>query len=198
MKKKIFLVLIIICFLLLTCFIYIYSKDNLRFKFEYELYNNIDYNNGKNIVSEIPTDNKIIYVKEKNLKHILTSGDAVVYFGYSTCPWCRNIVSSLLNIVNDSNIDKLYYVDVKSVDVKKALDILDKYLEQDEDGDKHLYVPDVYFIKDGKIVFHHLGVVDSYKNAFSKMNDEQKKELRNIYQKGIDLILGKEENVWKN
>ena len=66
-------------------------------------------------------------------------------------------------------------------------------IEFDNDGNKRLYVPDVYFIKDGKIVYHHLGSVDSYKDAFKGMNNKQLKELKNIYQEGIDLILGKEE-----
>ena len=193
MKKKFFLVLIIVVLFLLVGFIYIYSKDNLKFKFEYEIYNNISYDNGKKIKAKIPFDNKIVYVKEKDLESIITSGNKVIYFGYTTCPWCRNIVSPLVEVINDNNIDKLYYVDVHSDNTKGIYDILDEYLEFDYDCNKRLYVPDVYFIKDGKIVYHHLGSVDSYKDAFKGMNDKQLNELKNIYQEGIDLILGKEE-----
>ena len=193
MKKKFFLSFIIIVLFLLFGFIYIYSNDNLKFKFEYELYNNISYDNGKKIKANIPFDNNVTYVKEKDLESVLTSGNRVIYFGYTTCPWCRNIVSPLVEVINDNNLDKLYYVDVHSVNAKSVYDILDEYLEFDNDGNKRLYVPDVYFIKDGKIVYHHLGSVDSYKDAFKGMNDKQLNELKNIYQEGIDLILGKEE-----
>lgn len=194
MKKKFFLSFIIISLFLLTGFIYIYSKDNLRFKYEYELYNNISYENNKKIVTNIPFNNRVVYVKEKDLTNILTTGNRVIYFGYTTCPWCRNIVNPLIEVINDNNIDKLYYVDVHRINPKSIYDILDEYLEYDNDGDKRLRVPDVYFIKDGKIVSRHLGTVESYKNAFEKMTKEQLKELKNIYQEGIDLILGKEED----
>jgi len=193
MKKKFFLSFIIIALFVLIGFIYIYSNDNLKFKFEYELYNNISYDNNKKIKVKIPFNNKIEYVKEKDLESVLTSGDRVVYFGYTTCPWCRNIVTPLIEVINDNNIDKLYYVDVEKVDTKSISSILDEYLKTDKSGKKRLYVPDVYFIKDGKIVFHHLGTLDNYKNAFNGMNEEQLKSLKKIYQEGIDLILGKEE-----
>ena len=193
MKKKFFLSFIIIVLFLLFGFIYIYSNDNLKFKFEYELYNNISYDNGKKIKANIPFDNNVTYVKEKDLESVLTSGDRVIYFGYTTCPWCRNIVSPLVEVINDNNLDKLYYVDVHSVNAKSVYDILDEYLEFDNDGNKRLYVPDVYFIKDGRIVYHHLGSLDSYKDAFKGMNNKQLNELKSIYQEGIDLMLGKEE-----
>lgn len=193
MKKKFFLSFIIIVLFLLFGFIYIYSNDNLKFKFEYELYNNISYDNGKKIKAKIPFDNNVSYVKEKDLESVLTSGDRVIYFGYTTCPWCRNIVSPLVEVINDNNLDKLYYVDVHSVNAKSVYDILDEYLEFDNDGNKRLYVPDVYFIKDGRIVYHHLGSLDSYKDAFKGMNNKQLNELKSIYQEGIDLMLGKEE-----
>lgn len=193
MKKKFFLSFIIIVLFLLFGFIYIYSNDNLKFKFEYELYNNISYDNGKKIKAKIPFDNNVTYIKEKDLESVLTSGDRVIYFGYTTCPWCRNIVSPLVEVINDNNLDKLYYVDVHSVNAKSVYDILDEYLEFDNDGNKRLYVPDVYFIKDGKIVYHHLGSLDSYKDAFKGMNSKQLNELKSIYQEGIDLMLGKEE-----
>ena len=193
MKKKFFLSFIIIVLFLLFGFIYIYSNDNLKFKFEYELYNNISYDNGKKIKAKIPFDNNVTYVKEKDLESVLTSGDRVIYFGYTTCPWCRNIVSPLVEVINDNNLDKLYYVDVHSVNAKSVYDILDEYLEFDNDGNKRLYVPDVYFIKDGRIVYHHLGSLDSYKDAFKGMNNKQLNELKSIYQEGIDLMLGKEE-----
>lgn len=193
MKKKFFLSFIIIVLFLLFGFIYIYSNDNLKFKFEYELYNNISYDNGKKIKAKIPFDNNVSYVKEKDLESVLTSGDRVIYFGYTTCPWCRNIVSPLVEVINDNNLDKLYYVDVHSVNAKSVYDILDEYLEFDNDGNKRLYVPDVYFIKDGRIVYHHLGSLDSYKDAFKGMNNKQLNELKSIYQEGMDLMLGKEE-----
>jgi len=190
MKKKFFLIAGIVVIILLCGGILIYTNDNYRFKLEYEVYNNIEFDNGKTIKTSIPYKNKIKYVKEEELEKILTSGTSVVYFGYPTCPWCRNIVPILIEMVQQSPIDTLYYVDVKSIETKQVLNILEEYLETDDEGNKRLYVPDVYFIKNGTIFDHHLGTVESYNNAFAGMTDEQKEELKDIYQKGIDLIIG--------
>lgn len=190
MKKRVFLILGILILFLVGCLAYVYFHDNLRFKLEYEVYNNIAFDNGKTISMDIPYDNKVRYVDEKSLKDILTTKTGVVYFGYPTCPWCRNIVPILTNVLTNSKIDTLYYVNVESVSTEGVKDILEEYLKEDAQGNKRLFVPDVYFIQDGKIQDHHRGTVSSYKNAFKGMNEEQKQELSEIYQEGIENILG--------
>ncbi len=190
MKKKFFLVLGMFVLFLACCALYVYFHDPLRFKLEYEIYNNIEFDNGKTIKTTIPYDNKVKYVNEKTLKDILTSGTGVVYFGYPTCPWCRNIVPILTDVLAASKLDTFYYVNVENVSTEGVKDILEDYLKEDEQGNKRLFVPDVYFIQDGKIQDHHRGTVSSYKNAFQGMNDEQKQELSKIYQGGIQKILG--------
>jgi len=194
MKKKIFLVAGIITVVLLCLGIYVYSQDNYRFKLSYEIYNSIEYNNGKKIPVEIPFDNKIKYVGEKDLKDVLTTKTGVVLFGYSTCQWCRNAIPVLIETVQKSKIETIYYVDVEAVNTESIKEILNPYLREDDEQNKRLYVPDVYFIKDGEILDHHIGTVESYRNAFQKMNEEQKQELQDIYQAGIDKILGDDKN----
>lgn len=189
MKKKIFLITGIIVALLFLGGIYIYFQENYRFKLEYEIYNNIAYTNGKKIKVNIPFENKVKYVQEKNLKEVLTTKTGVVYFGYPTCQWCRNAVPVLIDAINHSQIETLYYVNVEEVSSISIKELLDPYLKEDEEQNKRLYVPDVYFIKDGKIIDHHLGTVESYKNAFEKMNEEQKQELKEIYQEKLAKII---------
>lgn len=49
-----------------------------------------------------------------------------------------------------------------------------------------MYVPEVVAIKDGKIVDHHLSLVDSFDSSVqNEMNEDQKLELINIY---LDMI----------
>lgn len=194
MKKKIFFITAIITVILILSGFYIYSKDPYRFKLEYEVYNNIKFSNGKIIKTSIPFDNKVKYVDIKEIKEILTKKTGVVYFGYPTCQWCRNIVPVLVDTVNNSKLDTLYYVNVEEVNTKEIKTILDPFLKFNSEGEKQLYVPDVYFIKDGKILDHHIGVVDDYKDAFLGMNKEQKQKLSEIYQAGINKILGDDSN----
>lgn len=190
MKKKILISITILIGILIFAVIYISTQDNLRFKLNYEIYNYIPFENGKKIVTKINSKNNVKYIEQEDLERVLTTGTSIIYFGYSTCPWCRNIVAPLIEVTNENNFKNLYYVNVKEVDTKEIIPILEEYLEEDDAGNKKLYVPDVYFIKDGEIKYHHLGTIDSYKNAFLGMNKTQKQELKQIYQQGIDLMRG--------
>lgn len=169
--------------IIIFCTVYVYNNDSLRFKLEYEYYNYATYSNGKKIIVDIEKNNTVDIISVKSAIEIFENKSGIIYFGYPSCPWCRNIVEILTNL-GIENDEVIYYVDVQHVDTEskdKLFDILDDYLETNEAGDKKLYVPDVYFVKDGEIIGHHLSTVESYKNPYLGMNDEQKKELYNIY-----------------
>ena len=182
MKRKILIIGIIVLVLSGIC-LYLYSKDNIRFKFSYESLNNIEYSNGKKIKVSIPFDNRIKYLSNKELDKFLESGTGVLYFGYDSCPWCRNIVSVLIDTVKDNNIKTINYVDIHKNDISKTkvYEKLNEYLRENDEGKKVLAVPDVYVIKDGKVLNHHIGTVDSYRNPYLGMDDDQVKELKDIY-----------------
>ena len=55
-------------------------------------------------------------------------------------------------------------------------------------GRERIYVPFVVFLKDGKIVYAHSDLVDSYTDTNEGLNQDQRDELYNIYEKGISLI----------
>ena len=76
-------------------------------------------------------------------------------------------------------------VNRKQASLKK---ILNEYLSEDENGQKVLYVPDVYFIKDGKIVGHHLGTVDSQADPTISLTEEEKNELLDIFNELFEKI----------
>lgn len=190
MKKKILIsAAVLTTFLIVGSFI-LYFNDSLRFKLSYEYINYMEYSNGKKIEVSIPIDNKIKYISEKELLDFLEDGTGVLYFGYNTCPWCRNAVPVLIDAVKENDIDTIYYADIHSLNMssirEELYEILDSYLEENEEGKKVLAVPDVYFLKNGSIVGEHRGTVDSYHNPYKGMTDEEKKELANIYQKFIE------------
>ena len=128
----------------------------------------------------------------KELVYVLEKGTAVVYFGYTSCPWCRNAVPILIDSIKDNDIDTLYYVDIHNVSFGKYKDkimkMLDPYLKENDEGEKTITVPDVYVIKEGVIVSHHRGTVDSFKNPYNGMSNKQKKELKKIYDDMIGEI----------
>ena len=88
-----------------------------------------------------------------------------------------------------NNIETIYYADIhklKLSSIKEELySKLSQYLHEDNEGEKVLAVPGVYFLVDGEIVCNHTGTVESYHNPYNKMTKEQQEELLDIYDKCI-------------
>ena len=184
MKKKVIIIGGIILFFVLIG-LYCYSKDNMRFKFSYELVNRLELSNGKKIKVKIPLDNRVKYIKEDKLIELLENGTGIVYMGYDTCPWCRNAVPILIDSVRDNDVKKLYYVDIHGVKLSKVRNKLveeaGEYLREDDEGNKVISVPAVFVVKKGEILAYHIGTVEGYKNPYKSMTSKQKKQLKKIY-----------------
>lgn len=187
--KKIFNILI--CLVLLFVIVGCNNKSNndaAQFKKEYEELND------KSVKMNIDEKNPIKYVTFDEVVDVLTNGTGVVYFGFPGCPWCRNVIPVLFEVAQTNNVDTIYYFNPREIRnsgtdaYQKLVNILSDYLEENEDGDKTLYVPDVYFVKDGKIVGNHLSTVDSQKDPYTPLNNEQITELKNIYQELFNKI----------
>lgn len=218
MKKKILLFIVVLCvFSLVGCS----KKDDYasKFKEEYESYNGKQTSSGKDYLKvEIPEENVIVYSSISEVLDIIKNKSGVIYFGFPTCPWCRNIVSPLLEAADSTSLDKIYYLNmyeerdtIKYVDgefitekeasegyydlVNALSSILDDYIVKDSDGIEHntskkrIYVPLVVFVKDGEIVDYHANTVDSQVDPYVKLNDEEHETLYNIYLNGIHKVL---------
>ena len=185
-KKKLMVVIDILLGAILvgimTFGIYQYLKsDGEKFKAEYEALNN------ENVNINISKNNPIKYVTLDEVFDIIQNKTGVIYFGFPGCPWCRNMIPVLFEAAKNNNIDTIYYFNPRNVkksdndEYNKLKEILNEYLSEDENGQKVLYVPDVYFIKDGKIVGHHLGTVDSQEDPTISLTEEEKNELLDIF-----------------
>lgn len=163
----------------------------------------------------IPQDNGVKYVLIQETLDILDSKTGIIYFGFPKCPWCRNAVPVLLNAASSTGVDQIYYLNISDVrdkleldknnkvvekekgkegykDLLKKLDsILDDYQLETDDGqkvetnEKRIYVPLVVFVKEGKIVSYHADTVESQKDPYVKLTNDQTEELYNIYVDGI-------------
>ena len=192
-KKKLMVVIDILLGAILvgimTFGIYQYLKsDGEKFKAEYEALNN------ENININISKNNPIKYVTLDEVFDIIQNKTGVIYFGFPGCPWCRNMIPVLFEAAKNNNIDTIYYFNPRNVkksdndEYNKLKEILNEYLSEDENGQKVLYVPDVYFIKDGKIVGHHLGTVDSQADPTISLTEEEKNELLDIFNELFEKI----------
>lgn len=114
----------------------------------------------------------------------------VIYYGYPSCPWCMEAVP----IMNDAAMDHeltIYYVNKKSQDSidhpeeeSKAISILESAyeLDKDENGEPHLYVPEVVVVKKGKILSHKNGTIEGHDAHERTMNDDEARILKTIYE----------------
>ncbi len=209
MKKNVIIlsVIVVIALVIAILFFLLNNKgmsDGERFKQEYEELND------SHLEVNIDSDNMIKYIGLEEAIDIIKNDTRVIYFGYPSCPWCRNAVPVLLDAASSTSLDTIYYVnaynirDVKELDddgnivttnegdrlyddlLKVLDDILDPYTltldngEVIDLGEKRLYVPMVLFVKDGEVVSYHLSTVDSQEDPSISLNDSQRDELYNI------------------
>ena len=184
--------------------------DNIKFKKEYENLNGKTNDNKKEYPEvEISEDNIIQYTNYEEINDIIDNKkSAVVYFGFAKCPWCRNAVPVLLQAASTTALDKILYLDIyedrnilknengqiitekegtKEYNelVEKLKEKLDVYEGLNNDSIKRIYAPTVMFIKDGEVLSIHTSTVESQIDPYITLNKEQRKELFEIYQKGI-------------
>ena len=222
-SNKLYLIIIITCTVLVIglCVFAIANRkdtkvsDAIKFKEEYEAYNGlVNESVDKNYLDvDIDSENPMIYKTGKEIVDVLKNETAIVYFGFATCPWCRNTIGPLLKAAKDEGIDKIYYVDIYDIrdtykftgsivpeQTKKGTDAyyeilkflgdnLEEYYVKDESGNMYdtgvtrLYAPTVVAVKDGKVLDLHESTLDSQTDPYVALTGDQKDELTDIFQK---------------
>lgn len=183
--------------------------DAVKFKEEYEKLNGSKYENLTYPTVTINENNTIKYITEAQAVEMLKNGTGVIYFGFAGCPWCRTLITPLLDIARESHTT-IYYLDILNIRSKidltsdklikttkkgtdsyyDLLNLMSEYLKDyvltDEDnkeyktGEKRLYAPTLVAVKNGKIESFHEGTVDSQKSGFDVLTKKQEKELNKI------------------
>ncbi len=109
----------------------------------------------------VPVNNVYKYTTAKEAIELFKSDLAIIFFGFKECKWCQSYVPMLDQYAKQNNINTIYYVDIKedrannTQEYKELVQLLNKYLADDENGNKRIYVPDVYFVQEGKIIGHN-------------------------------------------
>jgi len=120
--------------------------DSERF---YKEYNGVDV---KNVYK---------YATVKESIELFKSDMAVIFFGFKECKWCQSYAPMLDEFAKENGVNTIYYVDIKedrannTDDYKALVELLNKHLKEDANGNKRIYVPDVYFVKNGEIIGHN-------------------------------------------
>lgn len=169
----------------------------------------------------IDEENPIVYVTPAEVLDILDHETAVIYVGAEWCPWCRNAVPVLLDVAKQYGVDKLYYLNLDEeksqfevengelIQKRKGSEayyrLLDKLKDKLRDyaisdregnnyptGEKRIYQPHVFGIKDGKVVADKSGTVElaEGQSKYDALSSVQKNELRKAYLQLFEKVYG--------
>ena len=145
-------------------------------------------------------DRESAFVKVSALEavELADSGEgAVIFCAFDGCPWCEAMVGTL----NDAALDagwQIAYVDTRkdpswenNADMDGYAEFMARFgewMDEDESGEPHLYVPDLLFVREGEVVAHHQGVVPSYQEPGEPLTAEQAAELRELLDGYFELM----------
>ena len=124
----------------------------------------------------------------KEVKELMDEKKTFVLFcSFENCPWCNLLISHLNDAAREAGVH-VGYIDTRAnPEWQSNMDIDDydvftelfgKWLSEDEDGKPHLYVPDTYFIKDGKVVARHDGVTPGVDDPSDGLTSKQAEQLK--------------------
>ena len=208
MKKVLLLSLLILFFTGCS------RSDASRFKKEYESLNGTLNSNNQAIREVfIPKNNPFIYKSASDIVEMIENKESfIVYFGFAKCPWCRSVLKNLIKAAEDSNLKKIYYVDVLEIrdtlklengEIVKVSDgeesyhklvslisnVLSDYTLKEKDkvkvAGKRIYAPNVVAIKNGKAISMTEGISESQNDAYMTLTDEMNKESYNMFKNVI-------------
>ena len=170
MKKYVVIFLLLSCFFLTACSVKKVEEvtDGEKFAMEYD----------------ISKENPFVYLNTKEMLEFMENGSGIIYFGFPECPWCIETVKILEDILEEKNVEKVYYYNPKKIreqntkSYQKLVQKLKDNLFEDENHEAKLYVPDIYVMDKGKVVAHDnsLSVVSG--NVDEYLTEQKRKDLK--------------------
>ncbi len=184
MKNNIKYIIIGVIILLLLALLYFFGinkkeTDSKKFSKEYDIEENV-----------------FVYRSKEEIIKILENGTGIVYLGFPECPWCKAYVKILNEVAKEEGVEKIYYYNIledrknNTSTYQKIVSILNENLLYDEEGNKKIYVPDVTFVLNGKIIGHdnETSVVKEDITPNDYWTEEKIKTLKDKLRKYIALV----------
>ncbi len=210
-KSKIVLILIICLLVISGC--KDKNTDAYKFKKEYESLNLTKSSSGKTIRElNIDENNPFVYKTEDDIVNAINNKETfIVYFGFPSCPWCRSVLPTLIDVSKEYSINKIYYVNVEDIrdayalndknepvkakegtsGYNKLLELLkDKLADYNlttEDGntistnEKRIYAPNIVGVIDGKVIDVVTGISSLQTDGYMELTSEMQQETYDIF-----------------
>lgn len=111
-----------------------------------------------NEYTQVDQNNVFVYKEVDEIIKIMEHGTGVVYLGYPECPWCQAYVPYLNEVAQEIGMEKIYYCNTKKVKeenmekYQKLIALLHGHLQYNAEGEEWIYVPNVSFHINGKII----------------------------------------------
>ena len=91
------------------------KNDTVLFKSSYEALNNTKP------YMLVPEQLNIHILDFSGVQEFLESGSGILYFWFPSCPWCRNLLPNLFEVMEENQILDLYVFDPKEIRDEKVL-----------------------------------------------------------------------------
>ena len=169
-KKIILIVLAILIIIGLGVYLAISNnKDSVKFKNDYETYNNLTYKENNKINKyekiDINKNNPIIYLTDETVLKIETGENKIIFLGTPEDNNTRKAVKTLLETAEDNGIDKIYYYEMNPKDKENKIYKKLKEITKEKD----LTTPYLALIKDSEIENSQNGLTEDLYTKYEEI-----------------------------
>ena len=196
------------------------NSDAIKFKEEYEKLNGEQNRNGVTYREvKIDEKNPFVFATAEEIQEKIDNKETfAVYFGFNSCPWCRSVITTLIEVAKDLKIDKIYYVDVldirdiyelnsknkpeKTKDgsegynklITSLASVLSDYTLTTEKGktvevgEKRIYAPNLVSVVKGEAQKLNTGISEMQTDSMMELTDEMKKDTYDQFKCVLDCL----------
>lgn len=123
----------------------------------------------------------------------LNEGTGIIFLCTPDSEWCQMYALYLNDELIKNNINEIKYLNIKNYrelntsKYQKIVDLLENYIYKDDTGERKIFMPDVTFVKNGKIIFHdnETSLVASDQEPMEYWTEQKILELKNKFREAI-------------
>lgn len=152
--------------------------------------NKMDDNEKFSVEYNVSKNNPFKYARVHDVIDLLEDGSGIVYFADSDDEKSQYYTELILDTLNSSDLDEINYYNPSNIkenntkNYKEIVSILKDYLPEDENSNVYLDIPNLIFVKDGKIIGHTY--IDSKYDMDDLLEEKTKKKLIKELKKVIE------------